>query len=123
MKRLDELRKQMHADSMEDLEKAAEAQGISFEDFKQNLKNNIITQRVIGQEVGGHITVTSRNPAILRSAQERDGAPGAGTAERNPGVHSTGRACENGQWAARSSLSVRWWSRPKPRPTGFTLSC
>jgi len=59
VKKLDELRKQMHADSMEDLEKAAEAQGISFEDFKQNLKNNIITQRVIGQEVGGHITVTN----------------------------------------------------------------
>ncbi len=59
VKKLDDLRKQMHADSMEDLEKAAEAQGISFEDFKQNLKNNIITQRVIGQEVGGHISVTS----------------------------------------------------------------
>ena len=59
VKKLDELRKQMHADSMEDLEKAAEAQGISFEDFKQNMKNNIITQRVIGQEVGGHITVTN----------------------------------------------------------------
>ena len=60
VKRLDDLRKQMHAESMEDLEKAAEAQGISFEDFKQNMKNNIITQRVIGQEVGGHITVTNQ---------------------------------------------------------------
>jgi peptidyl-prolyl cis-trans isomerase SurA len=60
VKRLDELRKQMHADSLEDLEKAAQAQGISFEDFKQNMKNNILTQRVIGQEVGGHITVTSQ---------------------------------------------------------------
>lgn len=59
VKKLDDLRKQMHADSMEDLQKAAEAQGISFEDFKQNLKNNILTQRVIGQEVGGHITVTN----------------------------------------------------------------
>ena len=60
VKRLDELRKQMHADSMEDVEKAAQAQGISFEDFKQNMKNNILTQRVIGQEVGGHITVTNQ---------------------------------------------------------------
>jgi peptidyl-prolyl cis-trans isomerase SurA len=60
VKRLDDLRKQMHADSMEDLEKAAQAQGISFEDFKQNMKNNILTQRVIGQEVGGHITVTAQ---------------------------------------------------------------
>jgi peptidyl-prolyl cis-trans isomerase SurA len=61
VKRLDELRKQMHADSMEEVEKAAQAQGISFEDFKQNMKNNILTQRVIGQEVGGHITVTAQD--------------------------------------------------------------
>jgi peptidyl-prolyl cis-trans isomerase SurA len=60
VKRLDELRKQMHADSMEDLEKAANAQGIGFEDFKQNMKNNIITQRVISQEVGGHIAVSNQ---------------------------------------------------------------
>jgi peptidyl-prolyl cis-trans isomerase SurA len=61
VKRLDDLRKQMHAESMEDLEKAAQSQGISFEDFKQNMKNNILTQRVIGQEVGGHVTVTSQD--------------------------------------------------------------
>ncbi len=60
VKRLDELRKQMHADSMEDLQKAAEAQGVSWEEFKQNLKNSIITQRVISQEVGGHITVSQQ---------------------------------------------------------------
>jgi len=60
VKRLDQLRQQMHADSMEDLEKAAQAQGVSFEDFKQNLKNSIIQQKVIQQEVGGHITVTQQ---------------------------------------------------------------
>jgi peptidyl-prolyl cis-trans isomerase SurA len=60
VKRLDELRKQMHADSMEDLEKAAQAQGVSFEDFKQNMKNGIISQKVIGQEVGSHISVTQQ---------------------------------------------------------------
>ena len=60
VKRLDDLRKQMHAESMEDLEKAAQAQGVSFEEFKQNMKNNIITQRVIAQEVGGHISVTQQ---------------------------------------------------------------
>ena len=60
VKRLDELRKQMHAESMEDLEKAAQAQGVSFEEFKQNLKNSIVTQRVIQQEVGAHISVTQQ---------------------------------------------------------------
>ena len=60
VKRLDQIRQQMHADSMEDLEKAAQAQGVSWEDFKQNLKNGIITQKVIQQEVGGHITITQQ---------------------------------------------------------------
>ncbi len=58
IKRLDEMRKQMKLGSMDDLEKAAEAQGISFEDFKQNMRTEIITQQVIQREVGGHINVT-----------------------------------------------------------------
>jgi peptidyl-prolyl cis-trans isomerase SurA len=58
IKKLDDMRKQMGLDSMEDLEKAAQQQGISYEDFKQNLRNNIITQAVIGREVGSHITNT-----------------------------------------------------------------
>jgi peptidyl-prolyl cis-trans isomerase SurA len=58
IKRLDEMRKQMNLDSMEALEKAAEAQGVSFEDFKQNMRNQIITQHVIGQEVSGKLNIT-----------------------------------------------------------------
>ena len=52
IKKLDEMRKQMNLESMDDLEKAAQSQGVSFEDFKQNLRNQIITQQVIGKEVG-----------------------------------------------------------------------
>lgn len=58
VKRLDDLRKEMKADSMEDLEKMATSQGVSFEDFKQNMKNNLMTQKVISQEVGGRIQFT-----------------------------------------------------------------
>jgi peptidyl-prolyl cis-trans isomerase SurA len=57
IKRLDEMRKQMNLGTMEELEKAAEAQGASYEEFKQNLRNQIITQRVIGQEVGSHLAM------------------------------------------------------------------
>lgn len=57
IKRLDEMRKQMNLATMEELEKAAEAQGASYEEFKQNLRNQIITQRVIGQEVGSHLSM------------------------------------------------------------------
>lgn len=58
IKRLDEIRKSMNLATMEDLEKAAEQQGVSYEDFKQNLRNSIITQAVIGREVGSRIQIT-----------------------------------------------------------------
>lgn len=58
IKRLDEMRKQMKLDSMEELEKAAQSQGISFEEFKQNLRNQIITQQVIGKEVGSRLVIS-----------------------------------------------------------------
>lgn len=57
VKRLDDIRKQMNLSSMDDLEKAAQAQGVSFEDFKQNLRNQIITQKVISDQVGSKIQV------------------------------------------------------------------
>jgi peptidyl-prolyl cis-trans isomerase SurA len=55
IKRLDLMRKDMKLDSLEDLEKEATKQGVSWEDFKQNLRNQIITQKVIGEEVGAHL--------------------------------------------------------------------
>jgi peptidyl-prolyl cis-trans isomerase SurA len=60
IKRLDEMRKQMNLESLEDLEKAAQQQGVSFEDFKQNIRNNIITQQVIGSEVGRNIKISQQ---------------------------------------------------------------
>ena len=58
VKRLDELRKQLNLESMDDLEKEAQKQGVSFEDFKQGMRNNIITQEVISHEVGPKIQIT-----------------------------------------------------------------
>ncbi|MGA2351370.1 MAG: peptidylprolyl isomerase [Terracidiphilus sp.] len=58
IKRLDEIRKQYHLETMEDLEKAAKEQGVSFEDFKANIRNGIITQEVMRQEVGKRVQFT-----------------------------------------------------------------
>jgi len=58
IKRLDEIRKQYHLDTIEDLEKAAKEQGVSFEDFKANIRNGIITQEVMRQEVGSSLRFT-----------------------------------------------------------------
>src|SRR5437899_12674350 len=57
IKKLDEMRKDMKLESMDDLEKAAQSQGISFEDFKLNLRNQIITQQVIVREVGQRMSI------------------------------------------------------------------
>ena len=61
VKKLDEMRKDMKLDSMEELEKAAQSQGVSFEDFKQNLRNQIITQQVIGKEVGSRLVIAKED--------------------------------------------------------------
>ncbi len=72
IKRLDEIRKSMNLDSMEDLEKAATAQGVSYEDFKQNLRNSITTQAVIGREVGSHIQITKEEISQFYEAHKSE---------------------------------------------------
>jgi len=58
IKRLDEIRKQNHLNSLEELEKAVEESGTSYEDFKANIRNSIITQQVVRQEVGSKMQVS-----------------------------------------------------------------
>ncbi len=58
VKRLDDMRKQMNLESMEDLEKAAQQQGVSFEDFKQGIREDLIRREVISSEVGRNIKIT-----------------------------------------------------------------
>ena len=72
VKRLDEMRKQMNLESMDDLEKAAQSQGVSFEDFKQNLRNQIITQQVIGKEVGSKLNITKDEEQQFYNAHKQD---------------------------------------------------
>ena len=60
VKRLDDLRKQLKLESMDDLEKEAQKQGVSFEDFKAGIRNQIVTQQVISHEVAPHIQITQK---------------------------------------------------------------
>lgn len=57
VKRLDQIRQDMKLNSMDELEQAAARQGMNFEDFKQGIRNGIITQQVISREVGSHISI------------------------------------------------------------------
>ena len=58
VKQLDEIRKKYNLASMDDLEKAAREQGVSYEDFKANIRNQIITSQVIREEVGRKLSIT-----------------------------------------------------------------
>ncbi|MBW8749306.1 MAG: SurA N-terminal domain-containing protein, partial [Acidobacteria bacterium] len=68
VRRLDEIRKQNHFDSMEALEKAAREQGVSFEDFKASIRNNIITGEVVRNEVGRKLQMTHADEARYYNA-------------------------------------------------------
>lgn len=56
--RLNDIRKQYNLETIEDLEKAAKEQGVSYEDFKANIRNGLITQLVMRQEVGKRVQFT-----------------------------------------------------------------
>jgi len=72
IKRLDEIRKQLNLETMEDLQRAAEKEGVSYEDFKQNIRNGIITQQVIQREVGSHIQITQEEVRKFYEEHKKD---------------------------------------------------
>ena len=55
IKRLDQVRQQNNFASMEALQSAVESQGMSWEDYKANFRNQLLTQEVIRREVGSRV--------------------------------------------------------------------
>lgn len=80
VKRLDAIRTQMKLPSMEALEQAVEKQGMNYEDFKQNLRDNIVTQQVINREVGSRVQVTPQDISAYYDQHKKE-------FERPEGVH------------------------------------
>jgi peptidyl-prolyl cis-trans isomerase SurA len=72
IKSLDNIRKQNHLDSMEDLEKAAQQQGVSYEDFKASIRNKIITEQVVRDEVGRKISMSPAEVQAYFKAHESE---------------------------------------------------
>ena len=57
VKQLDQIRIQNNLKDMDELEKAVSSQSLNWEDFKNNIRNHILTQKVVQQEVGSHINI------------------------------------------------------------------
>ena len=72
IKRLDEMRKQMNLATIDELAEEATKQGISFEEYKQSLKNQIITQQVIGREVGSRMNLTKDDETKYYEAHKNE---------------------------------------------------
>lgn len=52
---LDQLRQQNHLASMEDLQKAVEAEGQNYQDFQQSIKDGILQKKVIEEDVAPRV--------------------------------------------------------------------
>jgi peptidyl-prolyl cis-trans isomerase SurA len=72
IRELDDIRKSNHFDTMEDLEKAVRQQGLSYEDFKSNIKNKVVTQEVVREEVGRKLALTSKQEQAYYEAHKQD---------------------------------------------------
>ncbi len=57
VKKLDEIRQENHAASMEDLESKVEAAGVDYEDYKNNIRTQLLVQEVVRREVGERIII------------------------------------------------------------------
>ena len=58
IKQLDQIRIENKLQSMEALEQAVSGEGLNWEDFKNNIRNGLLTKKVISSEVGSHINVS-----------------------------------------------------------------
>jgi peptidyl-prolyl cis-trans isomerase SurA len=72
MRQLDDIRKKNNLASMEDLQKAAAQQGVSFEDFKQHIRDQIIRQQVVSQEIGRRLNMTHADEVAYYDAHKED---------------------------------------------------
>jgi peptidyl-prolyl cis-trans isomerase SurA len=73
IKQLDQIRIENKLESLEALEKAVESQpGLNWEDFKNNIRNGLLTKKVISSEVGSHISIPKDEVQKYYEAHKQD---------------------------------------------------
>jgi peptidyl-prolyl cis-trans isomerase SurA len=58
-KRLDEVRHQNGLVTLDDLRKGVEASGLSWEDYKTAIRNDLLQKEVVQREVGSHVDISN----------------------------------------------------------------
>src|SRR2546421_1037178 len=95
IKRLDAIRTQNNLPSMEELEKAVSGQGTNWEDFKNNIRSTLLTQRVISSEVGSHITISDEEVTKYYEAHKTEFVRAEQVALREIVVNTEGKKPED----------------------------
>lgn len=72
VRQLDQLRQQNKLPSMEALQKAVEAEGMGWEDYKQQITDSLLTQRVIQEDVGSTIKISNEEVQKYYDAHKAD---------------------------------------------------
>jgi peptidyl-prolyl cis-trans isomerase SurA len=72
IRELDDIRKKNNLPDMQALEKAAAQQGVSFEDFKQHIRDQIIRQQVVRDQVGSHLNMTRADEQAYYTAHAQE---------------------------------------------------
>jgi peptidyl-prolyl cis-trans isomerase SurA len=72
VKRLNEMRIKFKFDTMEQLEEEAKKQGIAWEEFKEQIRAGVVSEQVIGQEVGSKIHISSDESLAWYNKHQKD---------------------------------------------------
>lgn len=72
IKRLDQYRREDNLATIEDLQKNAEQQGVNWEDFKEQIRRQLLMQEVISRDVGSRIIITRKEELDYYNAHKTD---------------------------------------------------
>jgi peptidyl-prolyl cis-trans isomerase SurA len=72
VKQLDDIRKKNNLATLEDLETEVEKQGMNYEDFKDQIRRDLLMREVIGREVGSRIQLSSEDARKFYEAHKEE---------------------------------------------------
>ena len=72
VKQLDDIRKKNNLGTLEDLETEVEKQGLNYEDFKDQIRRNLLMREVIGREVGSRIQLSHDDARKFYEAHKKE---------------------------------------------------
>ena len=72
VKQLDDIRQKNNLATLEDLETAVEKEGLNYEDFKDQIRRNLLMREVISREVGSRIMLSREDARKYFEAHKQD---------------------------------------------------